>query len=83
VFGRESSPGALVLWLGCSHTGGGVPVGRRLSKNFLFQTDQLKLHLPVFGSLNLICPLAVHPQSRDPLPFRHTIIQALELCQRA
>ena len=61
----------------------GVPVGRRLSKNFLFQTDLLKLHLPVFGSLNLMLALSRFTHNlailyRSGIP----IIQALELCQR-
>lgn len=61
----------------------GVPAGRRLSKNFLFHTDQLKLRLPVFGSLNLMLALSRFTHNlailyRSGIP----IIQALELCQR-
>jgi type IV pilus assembly protein PilC len=61
----------------------GIPVGRRLSKSFTFHTDQLKLRLPVFGSLNLMLALSRFTHNlailyRSGIP----IIQALELCQR-
>ena len=72
------------LWLGLFLLlAVGIPVGRQLSKNVLFHTDQLKLRLPVFGPLNLMLALSRFTHNlailyRSGIP----IIQALELCQR-
>jgi type IV pilus assembly protein PilC len=61
----------------------GVPLARRYSPAFVLATDRIKLHLPVFGPLNLMLALsrfshnlAILYQSGIP------ILEALNLCQR-
>jgi type IV pilus assembly protein PilC len=60
----------------------GVPVGRRMSPRLALFFDHVKLHLPVFGPLNVMLALSRFTHNlailyRSGIP----IIQALELCQ--
>jgi type IV pilus assembly protein PilC len=60
----------------------GIPIGRRLSKRFAYRVDYIKIHLPLFGELNLMLALSRFSHNlailyNSGIP----IIQSLVLCQ--
>jgi type II secretory pathway component PulF len=60
----------------------GIPVGRRVSRNFARWLDRVKLNLPIFGELNLMLSISRFTHNFAIL-YRSGIhiLQALELCK--
>jgi type IV pilus assembly protein PilC len=60
----------------------GIPIGRRMSKGFAYAMDYIKIHLPIFGELNLMLALSRFSHNLSILYSSGIpIIQALTLCQ--
>ncbi len=60
----------------------GIPIGRRMSKRFAYAVDYVKIHLPIFGELNLMLAMSRFAHNLSILYSSGiSIIQALTLCQ--